>query len=368
MSSKTLDDASLKAAVLQDQRTIEFYMLAFGSTPDKQGDMISATAADDWLDRFYAAGMPLPISFTHAAVKDSTNPFNIIGYAPADPEHVFKDSHGIRVVANVDVDTNPTAAQAYGLAKRGIVTGASVAYFTSQEGQTYNSDGSITITKIDDILEAGPCLDPANEDAYVLAVKAMELQTKAVDESPWDGGAAWRSCSSAADYRSICAGERSVGTPDERQHWALPHHQRPGAPPNAGGVRNALSRLPQTEGLTNAGAARSHLDAHMREINPERAASAPVDSLHIDLVLHELTGLSTKAGRFISAANRAKLRAAQEVIHELLSLDEQITLEPDAKAMTNGEEPEGENPEESGPDAELRRRLAVAIAGPQAQG
>lgn len=89
----------------------------------------------------------------------------------------------------------------------------------------------------------------------------------AVDNSSWDGNRAMGECSSASDYRSICAGEHSVGTPDQRQHWALPHHYL-GKGPNADGVRSALSRLPQTQNLSNRGAAQRHLDAHMGEISP----------------------------------------------------------------------------------------------------
>lgn len=92
----------------------------------------------------------------------------------------------------------------------------------------------------------------------------------AVDNSAWDGNRAMGECETASDYRSICAGEHSVGDPGERQHWALPHHYLSKVPsPNAAGVRNALARLPQTQDLTNRQRAQSHLDAHMREINPE---------------------------------------------------------------------------------------------------
>jgi ATP-dependent protease ClpP protease subunit len=84
------------------------------------------------------------------------------------------------------------------------------------------------------------------------------------DDSPWDGNAAMAGCSSAADFRAICAGEHSAGSPDERQHWALPHHKSPGAQPNRAGVDNALSRLPQTEDLTNRSAAEDHLKAHQK--------------------------------------------------------------------------------------------------------
>jgi len=173
MSRKLLEDASLKAVVQTDQHTIEFYLLAFSDTPDKQGDRIARDAADVWLKNFYAAGVPLPISFAHAAVMETTDPNNIIGYAPADRQHVFKDAHGIRVVAFLDTETNPVAQQVYSLTKRGIIRGASVAYITSLDGQKTQRDGSTLITKIDDIIEGGPCLDPANEDAYVIAVKAM---------------------------------------------------------------------------------------------------------------------------------------------------------------------------------------------------
>jgi phage head maturation protease len=103
----------------------------------------------------------------------------------------------------------------------------------------------------------------------------------AVDNSEWDGNAAMSSAKTAADYRAICAGERSVGDPDERQHWALPHHKSPGAPPNAAGVRAALARFSQTEGLKNAGAARSHLEGHMASFQNESDTEnrrAPIES------------------------------------------------------------------------------------------
>lgn len=89
-----------------------------------------------------------------------------------------------------------------------------------------------------------------------------------VDNSTWDGNAAMTACGGAACYRAICAGRRA-GPADERGSWALPHHKTPGAPPNAAGVRNSLSRLPQTQGLTNAEAARRHLEAHMNAIQAQ---------------------------------------------------------------------------------------------------
>lgn len=91
-----------------------------------------------------------------------------------------------------------------------------------------------------------------------------------VDNAAWDGNRAMGQCSTAAQYRSICAGAHTVGDPDERQHWALPHHYL-GKGPNASGVRNALSRLPQTQNLASKSAAQSHLNGHMREISPQKS-------------------------------------------------------------------------------------------------
>lgn len=99
--------------------------------------------------------------------------------------------------------------------------------------------------------------------------KGTQMPKREVDNSAWDGNRAMSACETASDYRSICAGEKTIGESDERQHWALPHHYL-GKGPNAAGTRNALSRLPQTQNLKSESAARSHLEGHMSEINPDR--------------------------------------------------------------------------------------------------
>jgi hypothetical protein len=101
-----------------------------------------------------------------------------------------------------------------------------------------------------------------------------------VDDSAWDKDKAMAECSTAAEYEEICAGEHNAGQPDERQHWALPHHYL-GKGPNADGVRNAKSRLPQTQDLKDRGKAERHLDAHMQEINPGAAAAVSDELVQI---------------------------------------------------------------------------------------
>lgn len=87
----------------------------------------------------------------------------------------------------------------------------------------------------------------------------------------WDGSAAMSAAANSEDpaaaYRAICAGKRA-GDPAKQSTWALPHHAHPGDAPDEAGVRNALSRLPQTQGLVNEAAAKAHLQAHMSQISP----------------------------------------------------------------------------------------------------
>lgn len=132
-------------------------------------------------------------------------------------------------------------------------------------------------------------------------------EERAVDTGAWDGSAAMSACANsddpAAAYRAICAGRRA-GDPDLQSSWALPHHSSPGDGPNAAGVRNALSRLPQTEGLTNREAAQRHLDAHMAEINPARNEWRPVhENLYREMEGYEFRdaadeGLPILSGHF----------------------------------------------------------------------
>lgn len=172
MSTKVLEVADLKAVETAiGEHTIEFYALAFSKMPDKQGDRIHPKALDVWLKKFYTDGKPLPVSFTHAAVKETSDPFNIIGWADADPSHVWVDDYGLRVRANLETEINPKAEQVYRLTKRGVVTGASVAYTVQREQP--QKDRSSLITQMS-VMEAGPCLDPANPDAKVLSVKSDE--------------------------------------------------------------------------------------------------------------------------------------------------------------------------------------------------
>jgi hypothetical protein len=93
-----------------------------------------------------------------------------------------------------------------------------------------------------------------------------------VDNSTWDASKAWHNGAEADDpaafYAGICAGKKA-GDKATQAAWALPFKYHPGDPVNAAGVKNALARLPQTEGLTNESEAKATLQAAMKKVNPD---------------------------------------------------------------------------------------------------
>lgn len=113
------------------------------------------------------------------------------------------------------------------------------------------------------------------------APAAFPALAASVDSTPWDASKAWHNGAASDDpaafYRGICAG-RKAGDPATQDAWALPYKYHPGDAPNAGGVRAALSRLPQTDGLTNAGEARATLERAMKAVNPDYDPDDHIDT------------------------------------------------------------------------------------------
>jgi ATP-dependent protease ClpP protease subunit len=112
---------------------------------------------------------------------------------------------------------------------------------------------------------AAPARNNAEDEERTVIKMHVDLHNASYDDSPWDGGAAMSAASSSANPASalsaICAGRKS-GDASKQEAHALPHHKRPGSPPNKAGVTAALGRLNQTQDLTNKSAAEAHLKAH----------------------------------------------------------------------------------------------------------
>jgi len=156
-----------------------------------------------------------------------------------------------------------------------------------------------------------------------------------VDNSAWDAAKAWANGAASDDpaafYNGICAGKKA-GDPATQGAHALPHHYHPGDPPNANGTSNALSRLPTTQGLTNAAAAKSHLEAHMKVINPdyEPSKSAAQDLLRTLRRRSDMFRQRLQAADFDESAGDMVLALDATLDQALALLSGAGSLDPDA--------------------------------------
>lgn len=98
---------------------------------------------------------------------------------------------------------------------------------------------------------------------------AIPVHHTATVERPWDAGAALRAApNDAAVLRYMHAAVRAGADPELKGSYVLPHHP-PGTdtPAVLPGVRNALARLSQVQGLSAAerDGAERHLRAHLAD-------------------------------------------------------------------------------------------------------
>jgi ATP-dependent protease ClpP protease subunit len=118
---------------------------------------------------------------------------------------------------------------------------------------------------------AAPTRNSVEEEYRNQLREHLDLHNASYDDSEWDGPAAMsaaaHSASPASALAAICAGRRSGDASTEEAH-ALPHHKRPGSPPNKHGVSAAIAALNGgrggVNGLTNRDAAMAHLKAHAK--------------------------------------------------------------------------------------------------------
>jgi HK97 family phage prohead protease len=304
MKQASYDIAEFKAVGDGPQGLFAALVSVFGNV-DRNGDRVMRGAFTDSIERWKAAGKPIPVIWSH----EHTDPHAYIG--AVDPNDIRETKDGLVVAGKLDM-TNPLAAQVYDLLAKGLVSNWSFAYQVTQE--TIAEDLARDIQSAD-LFEVGPTLIGANGDTRTLQLASMQTEAKA-----WDGAAAMAKCSSASDYRAIAFERANDSDPDTAAHWALPHHPSPGAGPDPQGVSSALGALNGGRGgppdLKNAGAARSHLEAHQ----PSEASA--LDAVITEALAGfdgELAQLETKIGRVLSAKMEAKIRGLQTVIEDILS-------------------------------------------------
>jgi HK97 family phage prohead protease len=178
-------------------------------------------------------------------------------------------------------------------------------------------------------------------------------------EAKWDGDAAMASAHNAADFRKIAFERNNDSDPDTAAHWALPHHTSPDADADPGGVSAALGALSGGRGgepdLKDAGAARSHLEAHSSSFD-----KADDDGNSEGEKATEPDG--EKAGRRLSSKTETALKSALDALESaadslrgVLETGEEVAVE---KTEEKGvEEVETKND----PDADLKALLDEII-------
>jgi ATP-dependent Clp endopeptidase proteolytic subunit ClpP len=122
--------------------------------------------------------------------------------------------------------------------------------------------------------------DPDGKQGKPLPGNTAPQPVLNADTSAWDGSRAMANGAASDDpakfYAGICAG-RKAGDPDKQGSWALPYKYHPGDAPNAAGVKAALSRISQTDGLTNKAEAQALLERLMKQVSPDHEPDNSID-------------------------------------------------------------------------------------------
>lgn len=109
---KSLDDSA-------GEGVFSGYASTFGNK-DLQGDVIAKGAFAETLEKDYAGGAGIPIHWNHQDGK----PTDIIGRTLS----AVEDEKGLLISAQLDIEDNPTAQQAYDLLKDGRVHQMSIGF------------------------------------------------------------------------------------------------------------------------------------------------------------------------------------------------------------------------------------------------
>jgi hypothetical protein len=119
------------------------------------------------------------------------------------------------------------------------------------------------------LADADAALSRLGRSAYRGSRTAIASHDTAVIDEAWDGPAAVAAMPNEAATLRYCHAWRSAdGDPDAKGSYKLPHHKTKGGAANISGVRNALSRLPQSDIPTGEqDAVRAHLRKHLDKFN-----------------------------------------------------------------------------------------------------
>lgn len=200
--------------------------------------------------------------------------------------------------AEVELHDGPDNENIRSALAAGALRAMSIQFETEQED--FSDDHTERYIQQVKLWEFGPVAFPANQAATASLHSAFDWRSSVL-ESQWDGAAAMRSCSSAAEFRKIAFERNNDSDPDTAAHWTLPHHPSPsGAPGNAdsGGVGAALAALHGGRGgppdlKPSVATVEAHLTGHQSESSSLEARHSLLEVADTDWLL--------KAGRRLEA-------------------------------------------------------------------
>jgi HK97 family phage prohead protease len=260
---------------------------------DEQDDIVVQGAFRKTLAEWRSSGRSIPLSKDHNFDADA-----VIGSIAKAEEAPY----GLKIQANFA--STPDAQALRTKAVEGHIKGLSIFGPIYQKDSTTREGRPIRVLKEVGLLQVALTPYPANVLSLTTAAKTVMSvhHTPVVDET-WDASAAVTASSTEADHKHMFAIMRNGADPTLKASYALPHHQ-PGTdgPAVLSAVRDALARLPQTQGLsdTERAAAKAHLQAHLDDYNKAaaldpaweddlrsalRISSAPVRRVAIDSLM-----------------------------------------------------------------------------------
>lgn len=162
-------------AVDTEAGTFEAVVSVFNNV-DYHGDRIMPGAFAKSLERWQAAGDPIPVIFSHgwydlANYLGTADPKDVRELMPGDAElpKVIRDNGGLMVKGTIDTD-EPEGRKALKLLKNRVIKEFSFAYDILEEER--GEDGHNELMELD-LIEVGPTLKGANPLTQLVAAKAQ---------------------------------------------------------------------------------------------------------------------------------------------------------------------------------------------------
>lgn len=310
---KAIDDAA---------GTFEAIVSVFGNV-DLGGDRVVKGAFAKSLQRWKDSGDPIPVVFSHRWDDIDAHIGKVLDAEETD--------NGLKVIAQLDVDDDPSAAKVHRLLKDRRIKEFSFAYDVIDEAK---ADGANELRELD-LIEVGPTLKGMNPETVLVGAKARRKVY-----APLEGSVEKLQASIRQSVTEWASG-RSEGDDDHTWAWV-----------EATFEDSVVFSLESADGT-------SHWQTTYT-VDGETVTLGEPAEVEIEATIRAASR-GAKAGRVLSAKNESKLRQAADLMNEVLSAVESTDQSDDAKSDAKDEEPSGAKSEEQTTRSPSHVRLITGI-------